>query len=236
MPGIYTAKNKAAMEAPPLANEYTIKILLGGITNPVVAEVIFIATPKPLEYPSFSISGPKILPMAEADAMAEPATEPINMADITLISAKPPGKKPTNALANATSLWATPPLFINSPDNIKNGIANKAKLSIPVAMRWEIVVNAGKKGTLTKRVNSDDIIILQATGVPIDSSNKKLNNSMTIEKTSIMICLMLDHRTCKKQYMPRLVVHTYKQGIVEFVMRQIFDLAHNLNIQVLSRQ
>ena len=47
-----------------LANEYTIKILLGGITNPVVAEVIFIATPKPLEYPSFSISGPKILPIA----------------------------------------------------------------------------------------------------------------------------------------------------------------------------
>jgi hypothetical protein len=103
-------------------------------------------------------------------------------------------------------------------------------------MRWEIVVNAGKKGTLTKRVNSDEIIILQATGVPIDSSNKKLNNSMAIEKTSIKICLMLDHRTCKKQYMHRLVVHTYKQGIVEFVMRQIFDLAHNLNIQVLSRQ
>ena len=45
-----------------------------------------------------------------------------------------------------------------------------------------------------------------------------------------------DARTCKKQYMHRLVVHTYKQGIVEFVMRQIFDQAHNLNIQVLNRQ
>ena len=141
-----------------------------------------------------------------------------------------------NALANATSRWATPPLFINSPDKIKNGIANKAKLSIPVAMRWEIVVNAGKKGTLTKRVNSDEIIILQATGVPIDSSNKKLNNSMAIEKTSIMICLILDHKAYRKQCKRHLVVHTYKQGIMEFVMRQIFDQAHNLNTQVLSRQ
>ena len=106
--------------------------------------------------------------------------------------ANPPGKKPTNVLANATNLWATPPLFINSPDNIKNGIANKAKLSIPVAIRWEIVVNAGRKGTLTKRVKRDEIIILQATGVPIESNNKKLINSMDIEKTSIKIYLKLN--------------------------------------------
>ena len=180
------------MDAPPLANEYTIRILLGGITSPVVAEVIFIATLKPLEYPSFSISGPKILPIAEADAIAEPATEPINIAEIILMRANPPGKKPTNALANATNLCATPPLFINSPDNIKNGIANKAKLSIPVAIRWDIVVSAGRKGILTNRVKRDEMIILHATGVPIESNNKKLINSMDIEKTSIMIYLKLN--------------------------------------------
>ena len=106
--------------------------------------------------------------------------------------ANPPGKKPTNALANETNLCATPPLFINSPDNIKNGIANKAKLSIPVAIRWDIVVSAGRKGILTNRVKRDEMIILHATGVPIESNNKKLINSMDIEKTSIMIYLKLN--------------------------------------------
>ena len=36
------------METPPLANEYTIKILLGGIKRPVVEDVIVIAVLKSL--------------------------------------------------------------------------------------------------------------------------------------------------------------------------------------------
>ena len=40
-----------------------------------------------------------MVPMAEAEAIAEPAIAPIIMADTMLINANPPGKKPTNVLA-----------------------------------------------------------------------------------------------------------------------------------------
>ena len=49
IPGMYPAKNKAAMDTPPLAREYTISVLLGGMTNPVVDEVMFTAAPNSLE-------------------------------------------------------------------------------------------------------------------------------------------------------------------------------------------
>ena len=66
------------MDTPPLAKEYTISTLLGGITKPTVDEVILTAAPNSREYPSFSISGPKILPMADAEAIADPAIAPIS--------------------------------------------------------------------------------------------------------------------------------------------------------------
>src|SRR5690606_18069657 len=49
IPGIYPAKKSAAIETPPLASEYTIRTLLGGMISPVVAEVILTATPNSLE-------------------------------------------------------------------------------------------------------------------------------------------------------------------------------------------
>jgi hypothetical protein len=68
-----------------------------------------------------------------------------------------------------------PPLFINCPESIKNGMANSAKLSSPVPILWDTVVKAAKAGILTNIVSTDEIAILQATGVPIDSSPMKLN-------------------------------------------------------------
>jgi hypothetical protein len=196
IPGIYPARNNAAMEAPPLAKEYTIRILLGGIINPVVAEVMFTAAPNSFEYPSFSISGPKILPMAEAEAMAEPAMAPINMAEITLIRARPPGNEPTSVFAKAMSLWAIPPLFINSPDSIKKGMASSAKLSNPVAILCDTVVNAGIAGILTNMVKREEMAILQATGVPMAKRQIKLMIRTKIGIYSIMIIAVL----CLKSY------------------------------------
>jgi len=46
-----------------------IRTLLGGIVNPVVAEVIFMAVLNPLSYPSSTIFGVIKLPIAEADAI-----------------------------------------------------------------------------------------------------------------------------------------------------------------------
>ena len=123
--------------------------------------------------------------MAEAEAIADPAIAPINMADTTLISAKPPGRAPTRVLAKAIRRLAMPPLFINSPDRIKNGMANRAKLSSPVAIRCEIVVKAGNAGILTSMVNSDDMAILHATGVSIANRPIKLMIKTSIGTYSI---------------------------------------------------
>jgi hypothetical protein len=46
IPGRYPAKNSAAMDTPPDASEYTMRMLDGGITSPVVAEVMLIAAVK----------------------------------------------------------------------------------------------------------------------------------------------------------------------------------------------
>src|SRR5690606_9725468 len=113
----------------------------------------------------------------EADAMADPAMAPMSMADITLIRASPPGRAPTRVLAKAISLWAMPPLFISWPESTKKGMANRAKLSRPVAMRWETVVRAGMAGMLTSMVSTEAIEMLQATGVPIARRHTKLRTS-----------------------------------------------------------
>ncbi len=44
MPGTYPATNSAAIETPPLAREYTIRTLLGGIRRPVADPVMVTAT------------------------------------------------------------------------------------------------------------------------------------------------------------------------------------------------
>tara|TARA_B110000259_G_C13661734_1_gene260548 strand:- start:9 stop:347 length:339 start_codon:yes stop_codon:yes gene_type:complete len=108
------------------------------------------------------------------------------MADTILINAKPPGKNPTKVFAKEISLWAIPPLLIICPDRMKNGIANKAKLSKPVAIRWETVVVAATKGMATVSVNNEDMAIHQATGTPIVRSTKKLKIKTITGKNSII--------------------------------------------------
>src|SRR5690606_18854533 len=47
-PGMYPAINKAPIDTPPLAKEYTIKIFEGGMINPVVEDVMLTAAPSSL--------------------------------------------------------------------------------------------------------------------------------------------------------------------------------------------
>jgi hypothetical protein len=61
-------------------------------------------------------------------------------------------------------------------------MANKAKLSNPVPILWDTVVNAGNIGMLTNIVKTDDIAILQETGVPIDNRPIKLKTKTIIGK------------------------------------------------------
>lgn len=53
IPGMYPAKNNAPIDVPPEIKEYTIKVLLGGISRPVGQDAIFTAAEKAGSYPSF---------------------------------------------------------------------------------------------------------------------------------------------------------------------------------------
>ena len=128
-----------------------------------------------------------MLPIAEAAAIADPAIAPINIADMILIRAKPPGRAPTRVFAKAMSLLAIPPLFMSSPDRMNSGMASSAKLSKPVPILWATVVKAGITGMLTNMVNTEEMAILHATGVPIAKSIIKLITRTKIGAYSIVL-------------------------------------------------
>jgi hypothetical protein len=69
---------------------------------------------------------------------------------------------------------------------MKNGIANNAKLSSPVPIRWAIVVTAGSPGIEVIMVSNDDNAILQATGVPMEMKKMKLNKRTMTGNNSII--------------------------------------------------
>ena len=125
-----------------------------------------------------------------------------------------------------------PPLFINSPESTKKGIASKAKLSNPVAIRCDIVNSAGSAGILTNIVNNDEIAILHATGVPMAKKNMKLNtNTITGIYSIITICLKY-----QKFYNIGSVLHLEaepsKPQPLEFVMKGSADLKYTKYILV----
>jgi hypothetical protein len=122
----------------------------------------------------------------------------MSIAAIMFMRARPPGKEPTKVFAKAISLWAMPPLFINSPERMKKGMANKAKLSSPVAIRWETVVKAGNAGMLTSMVKSEEMAILQATGVPIAKRHKKLMTKTSTGILSNIISFLKDRKLYNK--------------------------------------
>src|SRR5690606_1268596 len=155
-------------------------MLEGGMISPVVEEVIFTAAPSSLGYPSFSIRGPSIPPMAEAAATADPAIAPNSIAATTSTANKPPGTLPVIALDKSRSRLAMPPSFIISPAKTKNGMANKEKLSKPVPIRWATVVAAGTVATVTRRVIKPEKPRLHATGTPRAIRDTKVTTRMMI--------------------------------------------------------
>jgi hypothetical protein len=156
-----------------------IRILLGGMISPVVALVMFTAALKDLSYPSFSIIGVIKPPIADAAAAAEPEMAPKSMQDIMFTKASPPGNGPTIALAKFISRTAMPPRFITCPANIKNGIAERVKLSNEVAIRCAIVVTDGKKGMALASVKSPASPTAYAMGTRSDINTKKLRTKIS---------------------------------------------------------
>jgi len=102
------------------------------------------------------------------------------MLAVTFTKANPPGSFPTMTLAKLINRMAIPPLFIMLPARIKKGIARRAKLSRPVAIRCEKVVKAARLSIEISIVNIPDIPMLKAIGTPITSRIKKLDTRTKI--------------------------------------------------------
>ena len=162
-------------------------MLEGGITRPVVAEVMFTAAPKARSYPSRSMWGVITPPTADAAATEEPEMAPKSIAARMLTCASPPGRTPTRLLAKSMSLRAMPPRFMSCPARMKNGMASSAKLSSPVAMRCATVVTAGTVWMLTSIVHRVEIPMQKAIGTPRISSTMKLPTRMRISRSSSSI-------------------------------------------------
>ena len=139
-----------------------------------------------------------MVPIAEAEAIADPAMAPINMADTILINANPPGKNPTKVLAKEINRSAIPPLLIICPESMKKGMAKSAKLSNPVAIRCETVVVAAENGMAAIRVNIDDMAIHQATGTPKTKRIRKLKTNIITGKNSIIVPVFLSLKFYKR--------------------------------------
>jgi hypothetical protein len=76
-------------------------------------------------------------PVAEVSATAEPEMPPNSIEVETSTMPSPPRIQPTVALASATSRRAMPPCSMISPAKMKNGIASRAKMLMPLAICWK---------------------------------------------------------------------------------------------------
>ena len=123
-------------------------------------------------------------PIAAAEAIADPETAPNSIAETILTNANPPGNPPTIVFAKSIKRLAIPPVAMMLPERIKNGIANKVKLSNAVAICCETVLIAG--------VNPVPITNTNVVGIPIQNAIGTFNNSSVIKlkiniNTSILI-------------------------------------------------
>ena len=85
MPGTIPAINIDATEISPATTANTIMILLGGITNPVVAAVVVTETLYSRPYPFLIISGIIIPPTLDTAAVAEPEMAP-NIMQVSVLT------------------------------------------------------------------------------------------------------------------------------------------------------
>ena len=105
--------------------------MLGGIIGPIMEEAAVTATENSLSYPSFSMAGKSIPPIAAVSATAEPDIVAKNTEATMLICASDPRIRPTSSLARRIMSSTRPSLVISSPASINSGTASRAKLFTP---------------------------------------------------------------------------------------------------------
>ena len=119
-----------------------IMLWLGGMRTAWTAVVTVSAIAKFFVYPFFSMAGIMIDPREETSATAEPEMPPKNMLSTQLIIASPPRIRPTKRLAKLTSRSAILPSLMIWPARMKNGIAISGIDSIPLTIRWAMIIRS----------------------------------------------------------------------------------------------
>src|SRR5699024_11802441 len=102
---------------------YKIKTMLGGIIGPIVDALAINEVVNPLSYPSFSIVGISIPPIAAAAAIAVPVKAAKNIPLIITTNANPPGNGPTIILEKLNNLLNKPALANYFSTKKQQGIA-----------------------------------------------------------------------------------------------------------------
>ncbi len=165
--------------------------MLGGIIMPRNPADATVARENFSGYPSLSMAGTMIDPMAATVAEAEPEIAPKKAEDKNTTIASPPGSQPTSALAKSVSRFDTPPLSNRPPAIMKKGIAIKLNESSEL----NIFCTRNTDGVLEKAssATADATSRAMAMGAPITRVRKKVpNNAVIICRT---LPLLLPIRT-----------------------------------------
>ncbi len=131
-----------------------------------------------MSYPFSLMAGIRIAPTAAVSAVEDPEIPANTMEASTHTMARLPLSQPTQASANSTIFWDSPPSSIRFPANINSGIAMIGQLSSPVNMRC----GTRTSGKFPSRIM--EIVVPSprptAMGVPIRKKNRIPKNNVAI--------------------------------------------------------
>ena len=163
-------------------------IMLGGMIGPQVEALAITPAASWAEYPSLTMAGIRIPPMQDEHACAEPVMPPKNMLDTMPAWARLPGSRPISSMAKRMSFSVMPPRFMISPASIKNGIASRGRLPMPLNMEFEtarvamgVLVVTPSATRLSVPVNSRETY----TGMPARIKTKVRMTSRAIIKPTL---------------------------------------------------
>ena len=108
----------------------------GGMVGPMMEDDAVTAAEKSLSYPSSTMAGMSMEPIAAVSLTAAPVM-PAKKTDARILAwASPPWRCPTRTLLNLTRRVVMPVLFMISPARMKKGMAMRVNMSTPAKYRW----------------------------------------------------------------------------------------------------
>ena len=151
--------------------------MLGGMIGPIAPAAAIRAVAKSMSYPFLFIAGIMMEPTAAVSAVDDPETPAKIIEAITEIIPRLPLINPKQALEKSTILREIPPLSINSPASINNGIAMIGQESRAVNIRCG--TNTMGKVLSARREKLEPIPRANAIGIPSKRRIKMDKNKMS---------------------------------------------------------